>query len=526
MGARPSSFTKTPPEALGAPEGSEAASTPAPGLIVPQWQPSPQQQAIYDWFSGGVSRERQPHLVVRARAGTGKTTTIIEGVNRAPERRILLCAFNKKIAEELNTRLSNPRATAKTLHALGYAAIRKMWPLASVNNDRGMNLSRQVCGANTPLPILRLVTSLHTKGREMMPLDADLGGLTALALRFDLEPDESWEGLGFDLGYVAESALEVMTRAANEPPKNAEVDYADMIYLPLAWNLLAPSYDLVAVDECQDMTISQLEVAQRLCQGRLCLVGDDRQAIYGFRGADSGSIDRLKAELQAEECPLTVTYRCGKAIVARAQRLVPDIEAAPGNPEGVVDRSTYEQMLRGAQPGDFLLSRLNAPLVAAVYALIKHRVRARMAGKDLGAGITHILTRLKVRPETPVEEIGERLAVWEAKTTTRQASYGHPELAERTRDQAGMIRAILDECETASDVLEQLQWLFTNEDNTDEGHVLCSSVHKAKGLEADRVWVLQDSLYRRGESMEECNIDYVATTRAKSCLQLVEGGVR
>src|SRR5207249_57292 len=88
-----------------------------------------------------------PNFVVRARAGTGKTTTIIEGVNRAPEQSILLCAFNKKIAEELNRQLNNPRAEAKTLHSLGLQMIRREWrgiPVAS-NNVHAESLTDIVC---------------------------------------------------------------------------------------------------------------------------------------------------------------------------------------------------------------------------------------------------------------------------------------------------------------------------------------------------------------------------------------------
>jgi hypothetical protein len=51
---------------------------------------SPEQQAIFDWFERGTG-----HLLVRARAGTGKTTTLVEGVGRAPERKICVAAFNK-----------------------------------------------------------------------------------------------------------------------------------------------------------------------------------------------------------------------------------------------------------------------------------------------------------------------------------------------------------------------------------------------------------------------------------------------
>ena len=48
-----------------------------------------QQGRIFAWFESGSG-----NLIVRARAGTGKTTTIIEGAQRAPETRILLADFN------------------------------------------------------------------------------------------------------------------------------------------------------------------------------------------------------------------------------------------------------------------------------------------------------------------------------------------------------------------------------------------------------------------------------------------------
>ena len=59
------------------------------------------------------------HVLVRARAGCAKTTTSLEGVKQAPERRILVAAFNKLIADEANARLvGQDRVKAKTLHAL------------------------------------------------------------------------------------------------------------------------------------------------------------------------------------------------------------------------------------------------------------------------------------------------------------------------------------------------------------------------------------------------------------------------
>src|SRR5215831_8961994 len=84
----------------------------------PVW--SPQQEAI---FKEGA--EGSDNVEVVAYAGTGKTTTAIEMVNRMPEQRIMLCAFNKRIEQELSMRLRNPRAQAKTLHGIGFGCVRQ-----------------------------------------------------------------------------------------------------------------------------------------------------------------------------------------------------------------------------------------------------------------------------------------------------------------------------------------------------------------------------------------------------------------
>ena len=167
MGARRSSFMTEQPAAK-------------PESLSPSRQWSAQQQAIFDWFTSGTIQGMSPddkgntNLVVRARAGTGKTTTIIEGVNRAPESSILVCAFNKRIAEELNTRIDNSSAEAKTFHALGYAAIRRQWPGISVaqGSARADALTDLVCILTpeerkagkwlAPKQIRRLISQLHT----------------------------------------------------------------------------------------------------------------------------------------------------------------------------------------------------------------------------------------------------------------------------------------------------------------------------------------------------------------------------
>ena len=482
---------------------------------------SDQQQSIFDWFekkAGNVGFPCNPNLIVRARAGCGKTTTIIEGVNRAPEDFILVCAFNKRSAEELSTRITNPSCEAKTLHSLGFTAIRRQWSRISVSKGttRADFLTDQ-CAKDAPKQIRKMISNLHTKVRDMgVPLT--FGDVQRTALFFDLVPDDGWGT--YDLTYVVNAAIGAAEHASRiEPRLDVGIDFADMIYLPLAWNLLTPDYHLVVVDEAQDMTMAQLTMAQRSCSGRICVVGDDRQAIYGFRGADSGSLDRLKHELSAVELPLVTTYRCAQSIVRKAQGLVPDIQAGSGNPEGIVDVLSLPEALQQVSGGQFILSRINAPLVSITLSLIRQKKRARMAGRDIGAGIRALLNKLtKGNTYQPIDTMLEALQVWESKTVTRLANYGQLELVDRCHDQADTIRALAEDTDeqTVAGLISTLDWLF--EDEHDTTTIVCSSVHKAKGLEADRVYVLMESLYRRGVTDEERNIHYVATTRAKSHL--------
>lgn len=507
MGSRPHTFVAV-------------AEVEAPARV---W--SSQQYWIFNWFKHPLPTELgEPtsHLIVRARAGTGKTTTIIEGVNRAPESSILVCAFNKRIAEVLNSQITNPAAEAKTLHALGYRAIMRQWPRAQMakGTSRADALTDGVCDKAVPREIRRLITKLHTKGREV------LGGATlvtedpliALAEFHDLLPDEGWEAAGFDLEFVALHALAAMYAAATQPPGPEGFDFADMIYLPLAWNLLRPEYEMVVVDEAQDLDLAQFAMLQRLCSGRMCFVGDDKQAIYQWRGSASNMLDRVKQELGAAELPLTLSYRCSKQVLERARRLCSDIQGLPEAPDGLVDSSTYQGLLEGVRGGDFVLSRLNAPLVRITLTLLRNGVRARMAGRDVGGSIMALVNKLKART---IPELLTALSTWERKQVTRFASRGELDQVDRVHDQADVIFALAEDADDIQHVKDKCEHLFVDDGEADM--VLASSVHKAKGLEAERVWLLQQSLYRRGDSQEERNIEYVAITRARVHLTIVEG---
>lgn len=510
----------------------------------------PAFQTLFDDGTLEIYVDVNGHLVVRARAGTGKTTTISYGVTLAPKEPTLICAFSKDIATELDRRFAKkdpsgnpiydkqakryvsayPHVDARTLHSVGYECVRRFRDRIRVefNSDRADALANAVCGKTAPDAIKRLVSKLHTKGREIAPHATRMGELTAIAITFECEPDEMWSGQGFDAAYVERKALEAMELASNVKSGDT-IDGSDMIFLPVRNGWLTRKYKLVVVDEGQDMTTAQLEIAQGvlLPGGRMCIVGDNRQAIFGFRGADSGSLDRLKGELGAAELGLTTTYRCGKAIVAVAKDIVPDFEAGENNPEGEVLDLELNKLVATAGPGDFILSRVNAPLVGTAMQLLRAGKRARVAGRDIGKGLVTLIRKLKGHD---IADLLEKLEKWASKESdkyTKQldaATNGRKSAIqakiEAIWDQNEMLTSLVEGAEDVEEVENRIEALFVDKDGLgDKGLITLSSIHKAKGLEAKRVFVLTSTL--RSNSEEELNLQYVAFTRAINTLVMV-----
>lgn len=471
-----------------------------------------QQQAIFSWFkNSGASK----NLVVRARAGTGKTTTIVEAVKYAPEGKILLAAFNKEIQNELSARVSDDRVQCKTLHSLGFGFIRYAWKNVSIDNygERAMKLARGAA-PTAPENIVRLISDLHTKVREVAPFARTASDVAEVAYRFDLLPD-SEETVWTDekVFYAALTAVREASRRTNV------IDFADMIFLPLVCDLVRPWFSLVVVDEAQDMTVAQLTLAVRSCKrdGRIVVVGDDWQAIYAFRGADAGSLDRLKEELKATELGLTTTYRCPKSHVALCQSIVPDFTAAAINGEGTIAWIQKGDLFGKVQPGDFVISRTNAPLVEVCLGLLRAGVRATIRGRDIGKGIVALINKFRA---VDVNDLLTQLKGWANKESDRAKSRGAKGEARLTfvQQQVELIDALCVDLDRVADLKARVETLFSDEGNA---KVVCTTVHKVKGLEATNTFVLEGTL--RQSSREEKAISYVALSRSKQSMTFVKG---
>jgi len=104
---------------------------PAVAVNEPARNWSDEQKAIFAWFATGTG-----NLVVQARAGTGKTTTIKQAFLHAPETgKLLYAVFNKKNQKEALEKITDPRVEVKTLHSLGFYFIKNVWRNAKPDDN-------------------------------------------------------------------------------------------------------------------------------------------------------------------------------------------------------------------------------------------------------------------------------------------------------------------------------------------------------------------------------------------------------
>lgn len=489
---------------------------------------SAEQEAIFDWFAA-PTKATPSNLVVRARAGCGKTTTITEGIKRAPELRKWVGAFGKKNKEDLEPRFVGTDVKVQTFHSLGCGYVLGRWSGIGIcnTNERAERLTDKVIPTMTPDDVRKQVTKLHTKVREICPRATTVEEIFPLAVQFECEPDDEWRYEGYDTPWVCQQVLYILDVWATTKPIETGIDYADMIGLPVRNRWMRPRFDLAVADEAQDLTSAQLElmIGSVARGGRICIVGDDRQAIYAFRGADVGSLDRLKSELNATELGLKTTYRCGKSIVNLAAEIVPDFIAAPGNPAGEVSSLPIDKLLETVEYGDFILSRANAPLLPTAMALLRAGRRARVAGKNIGDGLKAVIKKVaRGEARNSVPAFINRLGTWKSKQLARamaiENEYTRQSKCDFINDQYAMLAELADGAVSVGAIDAAIDALFTDNGLGDAGVVTLSSVHRAKGLEADRVFILADTL--KYGSTEEDNIRYVAITRAKRELVFVD----
>lgn len=475
---------------------------------------SDEQLQIFEWFSGGIG-----NLVVKARAGTGKTTTIKAAFEVAPEAEMLYAVFNKKNQVEASAKIVDPRVTVKTLHGVGFGYILQHWP--GSKPDGFVERDRVSGNEDLPTEVVTAACKIVSFAKNQFNDVPDLQDLIEIAKSRGIDVSEELEECGFTAQKLASLAHRGL-KASRAQDKKKRISFDDMVWLPVALGWARPRFDLVVVDEAQDMNLPQLTMAIKAVRegGRVCVVGDDRQAIYGFRGAVQNGINYMIEKLSAKVLPLTITYRCPKKIVELASSIVPDYRAAGAAPEGILRDVGVDTALTEVEAGDAILSRKNAPLMGLCLRLLRNGVPARIEGRDIGKMLAKIAEKLKARS---VPDFLTKLGNWAERQKRRAAISGSQAQIASIEDQELTLRAVAEGAASVHEISKRLNELFQDSKDGDCFCVVLSTVHKAKGLEWDRVFVLEDTFRSNSDEGEEANIRYVAYTRAKQELVLTVG---
>lgn len=498
-----------------------------------EYVPSKYQQAIFEYI-----QKEQGHLVVEAAAGSGKTYTLVKSLSFIPnDKKILLTAFNTDIVKELTKKTKTlDNVETKTLHGLGLSFLRKNF------NDKRLEIDEFKYASHIKNNV-KEYTSFNTfklRGREYYRyLDnikkyVDFGRLYLCQTLKDLDFIEE----RYDIETIQdekEIALKIMEWGKDELDT---IDYTDMIWLPnkLFLKPYGLLYDYIMVDECQDLNKAERELILKCFKlgTRMISVGDRNQCIYSFAGSDPDSFDEICKMPNTVRLPLSISYRCSPKIVNYAKSIVPSIEA---NDDGRKGEILFNVSLDDVQQGDMILCRNNAPLFQVYNTFLKMGKNVYIRGKDIGSNLKSIIksTRQELL-NRDCNEDGVFIRLYDDLFTSRDKLMDKFNIdadmamsSQHIQNKIDYIKAIeiLSEgLKTSDEVIAKIDEIFPRRAKKDG--IALSTVHKAKGLEANNVYIVCHSLMpsksakKDWEVSQEHNLMYVAYTRAKDKLGFID----
>jgi superfamily I DNA/RNA helicase len=477
--------------------------------------PSAEQEAIFD----AVLNDTAP-LVISAYAGCGKTSSCAEAMHRTAKKNPSITQgyliYAKRNATEAIGKCP-AGVSVSTAHAFSLRALGAAFGKIQVDKEKTERIAAALVGGDDE----------HAELRYHMTRAIDLGKDYLAETEEDIIRMVEKHGIercDLSEGEFASKVLEGMRTSLKQ---TNIVSFTDMIYIPVKLGLAFPSFLNLYVDEMQDFNPLRIEMLMRVLgkTGRLIGVGDSFQNILGFQGADRLAIQKIQEMTGAKSLSLHKTFRCGKAIVEYAKQYVPDYEAAETNPEGEVVASDMGAMMdeNGAMPGDFILSRTNAPLVGVAMQLLKQRRKVYIQGKDLGRNLLFMIKRSGAKD---VPSFQSWLTDWANAEIARLVAKNPNAKTEHVQDKMEVLENFCEGRTSIEDVKSSIKEMFDEAEPNETHRITCSTVHASKGLERSRVWRLEKSFTIRPRTEEDAeqekNVAYVSCTRSIDSLFLVK----
>jgi DNA helicase II / ATP-dependent DNA helicase PcrA len=497
-------------------------------------------------------------VCILAGAGSGKTTTITRriafqvasGAVRSDQ--ILAVTFTDKAAGEMRARLERlgvAGVEARTFHSAALSQLRR-----ARGDAPGRILS-------TKALLLRQIGNTLPPPFRFRPA-GDLATEVEWAKNRRLTPQTYRGGLGTHEPPIPVDLMATVFREYERRKQSAGlIDFEDLLELAVQmyeedeWALAAvrERYAALTVDEYQDVNLLQQSLLE-LWLGRrddLCAVGDDYQSIYGFTGASPEWLLGLAARFpQATVVRLEENYRSSPQVLALANRLVPKLGGAektlratrPGGPEPelrgfdspeaegawVLERVRalhaegvpYEEMA--------VLMRLNARSVDFEELFADAEVPFQGAALLARDGARQLLKGLRGAGFGSLAQEVRRVAVQQGLVEPVPDGVGERELV-RQADLARLGKLAEEFDDGARTVEQWVEWLRARFDHGAQGGVHLLTLHRAKGLEFDAVFLprveekelpCKPAMRVPAQLAEERRLLYVGITRARKHLAL------
>lgn len=544
------------------------------------FKPSTYQQDILDFFLNNP----QSNMLVNALAGSGKSTTACM-LSEHSKTSDLYIAFNASVVEEFKKKIKNPKTKVMTMHSLAYSIMLYNVEQESKNSGEkpkgfGSQRSKRTVNLDNfkPHKILDEEITKHygryiefAKRVFLKDNYVNLYNLCRLTLT-DMSSNKDVSRLiddhvlflyygdeGYSAPDISEitSTLKILdTKSRQQFETQGVIDFTDMLWITFNklkydnwevpyWAL----YTNIYCDEVQDFSNIQLNFLKfiKRTKGRYVFIGDFHQAIYNFAGANAQAFNQIpKMFAPVETFDLPICYRCAKSHLSRVNReygipILPCDDA----PMGFVKTIDKNKISEYAKAGDMVISRKNKWIAEVVLDLARNWTPIFIEDKDMVAAIKRQILSSKCTSVGTLEKFLQKVISNYNKKLFEIVSKnvregGHEEerleaVAETNSkiDNTSFLLEILEgylENHASSDSISKFSNFIDKLLNTTPSPncVRLCSIHKAKGLEATNVFVLNEAKINydfrnsKEQNIQEKNLSYIATTRAKEGLYLVK----
>lgn len=500
-----------------------------PAQIMSGFIPSKYQQDIFDFIQHGNGNS-----VINALAGSGKTSTIVNAVKLTPSTcNALFIAFNKEIVKELEKKLAGVKnVQVKTLHSLGLLMIRRnLGTNIEIDEYKYRTFIKKNIKQLSSADFDKMTTKLMQQYTDNVIQLCDLG-------RYNLaqcEKDLLQVSARHDIPIIDDECNAVLNVMKWGRENTTSIDFTDMVWLPyeLTLNPIGLQYDYIFIDECQDLNAAQRELFLRCFRRgtRFIAVGDKKQAIYSFAGADAESFAKLQNLPNTTTLPLPISYRCPKKVVNLANQFVDTMECREGAPDGEI---VHNVSIKDIHDGDMVLCRTKMPLIKLYMRYLRMGVKSYVRGQDIGLNLLRMVDKTEqivLNVSLQKDGVFARLYddLFEERNRLmikRGMDLEDATLSNQIMNKYDSIKALeilAEGLTSARDLHDRIENVFAE---SADG-VCLSTIHKAKGLEANNVYILCKTLMpsrlatQDWEKEQEQNLMYVAYTRAKYKLGFV-----